>query len=154
MSNIEWKPIKDYEDLYMVSNTGLIKSLHWSKEKPLKQVIRSNNYQYYFVGLLKNGKRKYFAVHRLVASAFIPNPNNYEQVDHLDGNKLNNNANNLEWVSAKENTNRAWKKGLAKYTDERKEKLRRIALKKWETNSFRKWRNKKESIEYRLGDDK
>lgn len=154
MSNIEWKPIKGYEDLYMVSNTGLIKSLHWSKEKPLKQVIRSNNYQYYFVGLLKNGKRKYFAVHRLVASAFIPNPNNYEQVDHLDGNKLNNNANNLEWVSAKENTNRAWKKGLAKYTDERKEKLRRIALKKWEINSFRKWRNKKESIEYRLGDDK
>ena len=150
MQNIEWKTIKDYEDLYMVSNTGLIKSLHWSKEKLLKQVIRSNNYQYYFVGLLKNGKRKYFAVHRLVASAFIPNPNNYEQVDHLDGNKLNNNVDNLEWVSAKENTNRAWKKGLAKYTNERKEKLRKIALEKWETNSFRKWRNKKESMQYKV----
>ena len=150
MQNIEWKTIKDYEDLYMVSNTGLIKSLHWSKEKLLKQVIRSNNYQYYFVGLLKNGKRKYFAVHRLVASAFIPNPNNYEQVDHLDGNKLNNNVDNLEWVSAKENTNRAWKKGLAKYTNERKEKLRKIALEKWETDSFRKWRNKKESMQYKV----
>ena len=140
MLNIEWKPIKDYEDLYMVSNTGLVKSLHCGKEKLLKQVIRNNNYQYYFVGLLKNGKRKYFAVHRLVAMAFIHNPNNYEQVDHLDGNKLNNNVDNLEWVSPKENTNRAWEKGLAKYTDDRKEKLRKIALEKWKTNSFRKIR--------------
>ena len=151
MQNIEWESIKDYEDFYMVSNTGLIKSLHCGKEKLLKQVIRSSNYQYYFVGLLKNGKRKYFAVHRLVAETFIPNPNNHKQVDHLDGDKLNNNVDNLEWVSPKENTNRAWKKGLAKYTDERKEKLRKIALEKWGTNTFRNWRNKK-SMEYRLGE--
>ena len=143
MQNIKWKPIEGYENLYMVSNTGLIKSLHWGKEKLLKQVIRNNNYQYYFVGLLKEGKRKYYAVHRLVAMTFLDNPNNYEQVDHLDGNKLNNNVDNLEWVSPKENTNRAWEKGLAKYTYERKEKLRKIALEKWETNLFRKWRSKK-----------
>ena len=140
MQNIEWKPIKDYEDLYMVSNTGLVKSLHWGKEKTLKQVIRSNNYPYYFVGLLKNGKRKYFAVHRLVAQAFVDNLYNYNQVDHLDGDKLNNNSNNLEWVTPKENTNRAWNKGLAKYTKERKEKLSKIAKEKWSVNSFRKWR--------------
>lgn len=146
MQNIEWKPIKDYEDLYMVSNTGLIKSLHWGKEKLLKQVIRNNNYQYYFVGLLKNGKRKYFAVHRLVAQEFVDNPYNYTQVDHLDGDKLNNNANNLEWVTPKENTNRAWNKGLAKYTKERKEKLSKIAREKWNTNSFRKWRGIKNRI--------
>lgn len=91
---------------------------------------------------MKNGERKYFAVHRLVAQAFISNPNNYEQVDHLDGNKLNNNVDNLEWVTPKENTNRAWNKGLAKYTEERKEKLSKIAKKKWETNSFREWRPK------------
>lgn len=150
MQNIEWKPIKDYEDLYMVSNTGLIKSLHWGKEKLLKQVIRNNNYPYYFVGLLKNGKRKYFAIHRLVAMMFIPNPNNYEQVDHLDGNKLNNNVENLEWVTPKENTNRAWKKGQAKYTKERKEKLSKIAKERWNTNSFRKWRGVK-NMEYRIG---
>jgi hypothetical protein len=96
----------------MVSNTGLIKSLHWGKEKLLKQVIRSNNYPYYFVGLLKDGKRKYFAIHRLVAMMFIPNPNNYEQIDHLDGNKLNNNVENLEWVTAKENQNHATRIGL------------------------------------------
>ena len=151
--NIEWKPIKDYEDLYLVSNTGLVKSLHWGKEKLLKQVIRSKNYQYYFVGLLKNKKRKYFAVHRLVAQAFIENVNNYTQVDHLDGNKLNNNANNLEWVTPKENTNRAWKLGLAKYTNRRKEKLRKIALDKWEKGTFRKWRNKQyENNVYKVED--
>ena len=149
--NIEWRPIKDYEDLYLVSNTGLVKSLHWGKEKLLKQVIRSKNYQYYFVGLLKNKKRKYFAVHRLVAQAFIENTNNYAQVDHLDGNKLNNNADNLEWVTPKENTNRAWKLGLAKYTNRRKEKLRKIASDKWEKGTFRKWRNKKfESMKYEV----
>lgn len=152
MQNIEWKPIKDYEDLYMVSNTGLIKSLHWNKEKLLKQVIRNNNYPYYFVGLLKDGKRKYFAIHRLVAMMFIPNPNNYEQVDHLDGNKLNNNVENLEWVTPKENTNRAWKKGQAKYTKERKEKLSKIAKERWNTNSFRKWRGIK-SMEYKVAGD-
>ena len=152
--NIEWKPIKDYEDLYLVSNTGLVKSLHWGKEKLLKQVIRSKNYQYYFVGLLKNKKRKYFAVHRLVAQAFIENTNNYAQVDHLDGNKLNNNADNLEWVTPKENTNRAWKLGLAKYTNRRKEKLRKIASDKWEKGTFRKWRNKKfESMKYEVKKD-
>ena len=152
MQNIEWKPIKDYEDLYMVSNTGVIKSLHWGKEKVLKQVIRSNNYQYYFVGLLKNGKRKYFAVHRLVAQAFINNSNNYTQVDHLDGNKLNNNANNLEWVTPQENTIRAWRNGQAKYTKDRKEKLSKIAKEKWKTNSFRKWRGIKQfsNIEYKV----
>lgn len=142
MQNIEWKPIKNYEGLYEISNTGLVKSLHWGKEKILKNVIRSNNYQYYFVGLLKDKNRKYFAVHRLVAQAFIKNPNNYEQIDHIDGNKLNNNVDNLEWVTPKENTQRAWKNGLAKYTDERKEKLSKIATEKWKTNSFRKWRCK------------
>lgn len=152
--NIEWRPIKDYEDLYLVSNTGLVKSLHWGKEKLLKQVIRSKNYQYYFVGLLKNKKRKYFAVHRLVAQAFIENTNNYAQVDHLDGNKLNNNADNLEWVTPKENTNRAWKLGLAKYTNRRKEKLRKIASDKWEKGTFRKWRNKKfENMKYEVKKD-
>lgn len=149
MSNEIFKDIKGYEGLYQVSNLGNIKSLHCNKEKIMKPTIRSKNYQYYFVGLLKDGKRKYFAIHRLVAMMFIPNPNNYEQVDHLDGNKLNNNVENLEWVTSKENTNRAWGKGLAKYTDERKQKLSKIAKERWNTNSFRKWRGIK-SMEYKV----
>ena len=117
MSNEIFKDIVGYKGLYQISNLGNVKSLHCNKEKIMKLTIRSKNYPYYFVGLLKNGKRKYFAVHRLVAQAFVNNPNNYNQVDHLDGNKLNNNANNLEWVTPKENTNRAWQKGLAKNTE-------------------------------------
>lgn len=137
MQNIEWKPIKNYEGLYEISNTGLVKSLHWGKEKILKNVIRSNNYQYYFVGLLKDKNRKYFAVHRLVAQAFIKNPNNYEQIDHIDGNKLNNNVDNLEWVTPKENTQRAWKIGLAKNTEYQREIARQVMIERWKNNRHR-----------------
>lgn len=100
------------------------------------------------VNLSKNGKGNTKRVHRLVANAFLGESN--LQIDHIDGNKQNNRLDNLEYVTPKENTNRAWKKGIAKYTDERKEKLRKIALEKWKTNSFRKWRSKKESMSYKI----
>lgn len=153
MSNIEWKPIKGYEGLYEVSNDGRVRRLrfingshNFEKIKECKQTL--NSWGYITVNLSKNGKSNTKRVHRLVAEAFLGESN--LQIDHIDGNKLNNRLDNLEYVTPKENTNRAWKKGLAKYTDERKEKLRRIALKKWETNSFRKWRNKKESMQYKV----
>lgn len=147
MSNEIFKDIEGYEGLYQVSNLGNIKSLHCNKEKILKPTIRSNNYKYYFVGLLKDGKRKYFAVHRLVAMMFIPNPSNYEQVDHLDGNKLNNNVKNLEWVTPKENTNRAWKKGLAKNTEYQRKVAKQIMLERWKSNNHRKDRGIKRTQE-------
>ena len=147
MSNEIFKDIEGYEGLYQVSNLGNIKSLHCNKEKIMKPTIRSNNYQYYFVGLLKDGKRKYFAVHRLVAIMFIPNPNNYEQVDHLDGNKLNNNVKNLEWVTPKENTNRAWNKGLAKNTEHQRKIARKTMLERWKNNNHRKDRGIKRTLE-------
>ena len=173
MLNEIFKDIENYEGLYQVSNLGNIKSLHCNKERIMKPTIRSNNYQYYFVGLLKNRKRKFFAIHRLVAQAFVSNPNNYSQVDHLDGNKLNNNANNLEWVTPKENTNRAWKKGLAHNTKNQRKIAKQVMLDRWKNNNHRKERGikrtkeeKKEyqrkyyqehkqfsSMEYRLGDD-
>lgn len=146
MLNIEWKPIKGYEGLYEVSNDGRVRRLkfingrhNFEKIKECKQTL--NTWGYMTVNLSKNGKGNTKRVHKLVANAFLGESD--LQIDHIDGNKQNNRLDNLEYVTPKENTNRAWKKGIAKYTDERKEKLRKIALEKWKTNSFRKWRSKK-----------
>lgn len=97
-----WKDKKDYEGHYQVSNLGRIKSIKFGKERILKQHIKRG---YYYVGLSKNGIVKRYLVHRLVAQAFIDNPNNYKEVNHKDENKLNNSVDNLEWCNAKYNIN-------------------------------------------------
>lgn len=104
----EWKDIEGYFGLYQISNLGNIKSLgngnsNNSKEKILKTAKLKNNYLR--VILSKDGKRKTHLVHRLVAEAFIPNPNNYEQINHRDEQKTNNASSNLEWCTPKQNTN-------------------------------------------------
>ena len=106
----EWKPIEGYEGLYEISNFGRVKSIdrigHGGRKlkgRILKQA--KNNCGYLVIDLDKHGKRKQFRVHRLVASAFIPNPNNYPIINHKDENKLNNHVNNLEWCTVKYNTN-------------------------------------------------
>lgn len=101
-----WKDIKNYEGLYQVSTLGNVKSLnfkHTGKEKILK--LTKNSSGYLNVGLCKDGKRKGFLVHRLVAETFIPNPDNLKQVNHLSERKTENNVKNLEWVTAKYNVN-------------------------------------------------
>ena len=97
-----WKDIKDYEGHYQVSNLSRVKSIKFGKEIILKQHIRGG---YYSVVLSKNGILKIFKVHRLVAQAFIPNPNNYKEVNHKDENKQNNVISNLEWCDRKYNQN-------------------------------------------------
>lgn len=99
----EWKDIPDYEGLYQVSNYGRVKSLKYGKERIMKQRKRKDGYL--LVCLYKDGVIKSFTVHRLVASAFIPNPNNLPQVNHKDENKENNCAKNLEWCDRKYNIN-------------------------------------------------
>ena len=69
---------------------------------------------YYTVAIYENGVRKFKKVHRLVAEAFIPNPENKSQVNHIDGNKLNNDVSNLEWATNSENQKHAYKVGLQK----------------------------------------
>lgn len=98
-----WKDVIGYEDCYQISNYGRVKSLYNYKRNGtniLKPKIKNNYYQ---IGLRKNGTRKWYSIHRLVAQAFIPNPNNLPQVNHKDENKLNNNINNLEWCTASYN---------------------------------------------------
>lgn len=109
MNNIEleiWKDIKNYEGLYQVSNMGRVKSLNYhntKEERILKQ--KKDKYGYYRVVLCRNKIKKDCLVHRLVASAFLPNPNNLPQVNHRDENKQNNCASNLEFCTAKYNAN-------------------------------------------------
>ena len=101
-----WKTINNYEGLYQVSNTGKVKSLnynHTGREKILKN--HKDKDGYLIVVLCKEGKQKTFKVHRLVAQAFIPNPNNLPQVNHKDENKQNNCVENIEWCDAKYNIN-------------------------------------------------
>lgn len=95
--------IKGYEGLYQINNLGRIKSLWYGKEKILK--LGKDKDGYLKVNLCKNRKTKHFLVHRLVANAFIPNPNGYRCVNHKDEDKTNNRVDNLEWCTYQYNSN-------------------------------------------------
>lgn len=105
-----WKDIQGYEGIYQVSNYGNVKSLMFGpknvkckgEEKLLKP--SKGSVGYWRVQLYKSGKVSTICIHRLVAQAFIPNPDNKPFVNHIDSNKTNNHVENLEWVTPKENT--------------------------------------------------
>lgn len=98
-----FKDIEGYKGLYQVSNLGNIKSLKFRKEKTLKP--KKDKDGYLMVNLYKEKKPKTFKVHRLVAQAFIENPNNLPEVNHKDEDKTNNHVTNLEWCDRKYNIN-------------------------------------------------
>lgn len=109
-----WKPVVGYEGLYEVSNIGRVRSLarivecNGGRKRKLKtRILRQSCAPsgYYMVTLHKKGKQKSGLVHRLVCEAFIPKPLGKDEVNHKDENSKNNNATNLEWVTAKENNN-------------------------------------------------
>ena len=101
----EWRDIDGYEGKYQVSNLGRVRSKY--------KILKPNNVKgYLYVYLRKNNKSKALKVHRLVAEAFLVNEKNKPQVNHIDGNKENNNVNNLEWCTNKENMNHAVRNGL------------------------------------------
>lgn len=97
-----WKDIKDYEGLYQVSNLGRVRNIRHNKNKILKPIYHK---KYYQITLSKNNIRVQYRIHRLVATAFIPNPENLPEVNHKDENKVNNCVSNLEWCDSKYNNN-------------------------------------------------
>lgn len=112
MEKIIYKPISGYENNYTISNTGTIKNI--IRNTILKPTLRK---EYLGVSLCKSNVKKTYNVHRLVAITFIENPENKPQVNHLDGNKFNNNAWNLEWSTSSENIQHAYDNGLNKFSD-------------------------------------
>ena len=98
--------IDGYDNAYRITSDGKV----YSGETLKSTEIARNGYER--VSLWKNGKGKHYSIHRLVATAFIPNPNNYEMVNHKDGNKQNNDVSNLEWCDASHNMRHAYDNSL------------------------------------------
>lgn len=112
MEQVIWKPVAGFEDRYEVSNDGRVRSLdiyvncRGGKTRIYKGRVKPthrNNRGYVVVGLCRDNKTTHTLVHRLVAEAFIDNPYNKPQVNHVDGDNTNNRADNLEWVTDNEN---------------------------------------------------
>ena len=127
MSEI-WKDIEGYEGLYQVSNRGRVKSLERivmrknGRPYSVPELIKERQIDhkgYDRIGLNKNGKKKRFFVHRLVLQAFNQSSDETLEVNHIDGNKLNNNVENLEWVTSSENSIHAFENNLHNHQGER-----------------------------------
>ncbi len=101
-----WENIEDYEGLYQVSNLGRIKRISKATCTFAGRILKNSRHNrgYQTVDLSKNGVWKKYTVHRLVAKAFIPNPDNKPEVNHKDSNRSNNVASNLEWATSSENS--------------------------------------------------
>ena len=112
-----WKDIPGYEGLYQASNLGNIRSLVFinnrgDKHRIKMKVQREGVYGRIYAMLYKDAKRKNWLVHRLIALTFIPNPNNYPEINHIDGNPKNNRVENLEWCTKSQNEKHAYENWL------------------------------------------
>lgn len=113
-------PVENLEKLYSISDFGRVKSLakkyqgKFREDLIMKQQTDRGGYSYIMLNYPSTRLKKFCLIHRLVALAFIPNPENKKEVNHIDGNKLNNHISNLEWVTSSENSKHALATGLDK----------------------------------------
>lgn len=117
-----WKKIEEYPN-YQISSIGRVKATkyysnihkkYYDRELIMKEKTNSHGYKFISFGCGKRGNKKNIAIHRLAAEAFIPNPNNYKEINHIDGNKNNNKVENLEWCNRQYNVLHSYKWGLKK----------------------------------------
>ena len=121
-----WKPIEE-NPVYLVSNYGRVRTIDhpvWCRVNNSYSIRKgrfctptnNNSKRYWRVGVQINNRQKHLAIHRLVAKAFIPNPDNLPQINHIDGDKNNNKVSNLEWCNNGYNQSHAWKNNLKDVT--------------------------------------
>ena len=121
----EWKDVVGYEGKYQVTATGRIRTLNFKGTGIAQELFPiKNKWGYLTIQLYKDGRYHHYGIHRLVAMAFIPNPYNLPQVNHKDEDKTNNNVDNLEWCTAKYNSNYGTKNQRVNET-KRKNKIKR-----------------------------
>ena len=131
MTNLSnFKQIPGYEDLYLINKEGQIYS---KKRNKLLSPCKNGN-EYLNVGLCKNNKRKKFFIHRLIALTFIPNPDNLPCVNHKNGIKTDNRAENLEWCSYSDNMKHAYSHGLNENTRAASRKTGKLNAKHLDNN--------------------
>lgn len=140
---MRWRKVKKYEGYFRISENGLVRGEQRSIMRLSGRLLnlkarlkksRIDGKGYAVVSLGKNNKMVSYLVHRLVAEAFIPNPNNKPEVNHKDGNKLNNHVSNLEWVTKKENETHALINGLKPYG----ERVHTAKIEEWDVLVIRK----------------
>lgn len=139
----KWAIIPGASCNHQISNTGKVKTFYLNEEKIMKPSVDNCGYEKISISI--NGKRKTFTIHKLVALFFLPNPLDLKEINHIDGNKRNNNVNNLEWCTRSENVSHAFLMGL-KVNKKGEESLLSKEFNQFdlEGNLIKKWRGVKQ----------